>query len=94
MDADKQEQIQAHARAIAALLYAETAPEQLTTLEGIETAVRGHILEQVSPQIGLFLSKQPAAPRVGESGTSKASSAPSASQKPKQKRCTSKPTPT
>lgn len=31
MDAEKLQQIQAHARAIAALLYEETAPEQLTT---------------------------------------------------------------
>jgi len=54
MDSDKLQQIQAHARAIAALLYDETSPEQLTTLEGIEAAVRGHILEHVSPQIGHF----------------------------------------
>jgi hypothetical protein len=39
-------------------LYEETAPEQLTTLEGIEETVRGHILEHVSPQIGHFLSQQ------------------------------------
>jgi hypothetical protein len=31
MDAGKLQQIQTHARAIAALLYDETAPEQLTT---------------------------------------------------------------
>ena len=86
MDADKQAQIQAHVRAIAALLYNETAPEQLTTLEGIETAVRGHILEQVSPQIGLFLSKPRVAPAEGAVGTLKASSAQSVSQKPKQRR--------
>ena len=86
MDVAKQEQIQAHARAIAALLYDETAPEQLTTLEGIEVAVRGHILEQISPQIGLFLSTQPAAAIVGDGGTSKASSAPSVSQKLRQPR--------
>ncbi len=86
MDADKQAQIQAHVRAIAALLYDETAPEQLTTLEGIEVAVRGHLLEQISPQIGLFLSKLRAAPAVGEVGTSKASSAKSASRKLKQRR--------
>ena len=83
MDADKQAQLQAHARAIAALLYDETAPEHLTTLEGIEVAVRGHLLEQISPQIGLFLSKQRVAPAVGEVGTSKASSAKSALRKPK-----------
>ena len=58
MDADKKAQIQAHAQAIAALLYAETDPEQVKTLAGIETAVRGHLLEHVSPEIGNFLSKQ------------------------------------
>ena len=54
MDADKLQQIQTHACAIAALLYDEAALEQLTTLEGIEAAIRGQILEHVSPEIGLF----------------------------------------
>ena len=86
MNVDKQAQIQAHVRAIAALLYDETAPEQLTTLEGIEVAVRRHLLEQVSPQIGLFLSKPQVAPAAGEVGNSRASSAKSALRKPKQRR--------
>lgn len=64
MDTDRQAQIKAHAREIAALLYEESDPEQLQTLAGIETVVRGHILEQVSPEIGLFLSKQGAAPQL------------------------------
>jgi len=85
MDTDKRQQIQAHARAIAALLYDETAPEQLTTLEGIEQAVRGHILEHVSPEIGHFLSQQQVAPEVGEVGHSKASSEPSTSVRSKRK---------
>lgn len=38
MDADKKAKIQAHVQALAALLYAETDPEQLKTLEGIEAA--------------------------------------------------------
>jgi hypothetical protein len=54
MDADKKAQIQVHARAIAALLYQETEPEQVKTFAGIEEAVRGHILEYVSPEIGSF----------------------------------------
>jgi hypothetical protein len=61
MDADKKAQIQAHVRAIAALLYEETDPEQVQTLAGIEQAVRGHVLEHVSPEIGNFLSQQVAA---------------------------------
>ena len=68
MDADKQAQIQAHARAIAALLYEETDPDQVKTLAGIEEAVRGHLLEHVSPEIGNFLLKQVAAQRAGANG--------------------------
>ena len=93
MDIDKLQQIQAHARAIAALLYDETAPEQLTTLEGIEQAVRGHILEHVSPEIGYFLSSQPAALAVDELGNSKASLEQLASAKSKRKSSKSKPEP-
>lgn len=73
MDADKKAQIQTHARAIAALLYAETDPEQVKTLAGIEAAVRGHLLEHVSPEIGDFLSKQAVAQQPDENGTSPAS---------------------
>jgi hypothetical protein len=90
MDTDKVQQIQAYARAIAALLYDETSPEQLTTLEGIEQAVRGHILEHVSPEMGHFLSQQQAAPAVDALGNSKASSENSASVKSKQKSFKSK----
>ena len=62
MDTEKQAQIKAHARAIAALLYEESEPEQRQTLAGIESFVRGQILEQVSPEIGIFLSRQRAEP--------------------------------
>ncbi len=61
MDADKQAQIQAHIQAVAALLYEETDPEDVKTLEGIEAVVRGHILEHVSPAMGNFLSQRVAA---------------------------------
>lgn len=67
MDAEKKAQIQAHARALAALLYEETDPEQVKTLAGIEAAVRGHLLEHVSPEIGDFLLQQAAALQVDES---------------------------
>lgn len=74
MDADKKAQIQAHAQAIAALLYEETDPDQVKTLAGIEVAVRGHLLEHVSPEIGNFLSKQVAAQQLGENEASIVSS--------------------
>jgi hypothetical protein len=93
MDADKLQQIQAHARAIAALLYDETTPEQLTTLEGIETAVRGHILEHASPEIAHFLSQQQVRQPVGDIGNSKAFLGTSISAKSKRKSSKSKPEP-
>lgn len=93
MDADKLQQIQTHARAIAALLYEETAAAQLTTLEGIEAAVRGHILEHVSPEIGNFLSQLQVAPAVDEVGSSRASWGRSQLPKSKPKSSRSKPAP-
>jgi hypothetical protein len=90
MDSDKLQRIQAHAREIAALLYEETSPEQLTTLEGIETAVRGHILKHVSPEIGIFLSQQAVASAMGEPDRSKVSSEKSPSVKVKRKASKSK----
>ena len=74
MNAEKKAQIQVHARALAALLYEETDPEQVKTLAGIEIAVRGHLLEHVGPEIGGFLLQQVAQPRVDESATSTVSS--------------------
>ena len=74
MDTEKKAQIQAHARALAALLYEESDPEQVKTLAGIEVAVRGHLLEHVSPEIGNFLSQPAALPRVDESAPSTVSS--------------------
>jgi hypothetical protein len=74
MDADKKAQIQAHAQAIAALLYGETDPKQVKTLAGIEEAVRKHVLEQVSPEIGNFLSQQVVAQRADANAPSIASS--------------------
>ena len=50
--------LKAHLQAIAAILYEETPPETLNTLEEIEQTVRQKVLKHVSPEIGVFLSKQ------------------------------------
>jgi hypothetical protein len=42
-------------KAIAKILYKNTPPDKIETLEGIETAVRDQVLEHVSPQITFFL---------------------------------------
>ena len=78
MDAAKEALIAAHVQALAALLYEEsesTNPEQLTTLEGIEIAVRDHLQQRVNPLVGNFLSQKVAAPPLDESDTLPASSA-------------------
>ncbi len=90
MDGDKLQQIQAHARAIAALLYNETAAEQMTTLEGIEGAIREHILEYVSPENGHFLSQRQAEQPADVNEPSKAFLERSTSAKTKRKPCKSK----
>jgi hypothetical protein len=74
MDAAKQAELQAHARAIAALLYEEADAEQVQTLAGIEHTVRAQVLEHVSPEIGDFLSKRAAERPEDVPGRSAASS--------------------
>ncbi len=51
MKAEKLEKIKAHANAIAELLYEETDPEQVKTLEGIEKTVRNQLLDYVNPEV-------------------------------------------
>ena len=50
--------LEAHVQAIAAILYEETPPEKLNTLEEIEQTVRQKVLKHVSPEIGVFLSER------------------------------------
>lgn len=66
MKAEKLEKIKAHANAIAELLYEETEPEQVKTLEGIEKTVRNHLLDYVNPEIAKFLSAQVAGQKQEE----------------------------
>jgi hypothetical protein len=57
MSPEKAKELKAYLQAIAAILYEETLPEELTSLEEIEQAVRQKVLKHVSPEIGIFLSK-------------------------------------
>lgn len=74
MDAAKEARLQALTEELAALLYEETDPEAVKTLEGIETAVRDHLLERVGPALGNFLSQRVVAPTAVANEISKASS--------------------
>lgn len=58
MDSTKEARLKACLTELSELLYEETAAEDIATLEGIESSVRGHLLETVGPRLGIFLSKK------------------------------------
>lgn len=68
MTPEQQQALQEHIQAIAKILYEDTPPEQLTTLAGIEQAVRDQMQKHLMPDVGFFLSQwlqaQPQAPDV------------------------------
>jgi len=55
MTPEKQARLQACLTELATLLYEQTDKSKLTDLENIEKTVRTQMLEQVSPEIALFL---------------------------------------
>jgi hypothetical protein len=58
MTPELQERITYHTQKLAAALWEANHLETSSTLEEIEVHVREQILEHVSPQIGVFLSKK------------------------------------
>lgn len=66
MDQQKQERLTACLQEVAQILYEESDPAAIRDLEGIEKTVRHHLLEQVGPEIGHFLSnKRPTPAEAG-----------------------------
>ena len=66
MTPEEAKQVQAHIRALAAILYKNTPTSELTNLETIEKNVRRQVLEHVSPNIALFLPLQVTGVRRGK----------------------------
>jgi len=62
MTPEKTAQLKTHLDAIAQLLYEESDPATMQTLEEIEMTVRGQIQTHVGPELGHFLSARLAAP--------------------------------
>ena len=58
MTPSEQEELSTCLRRVSEILYNNSDPECLETLETIETTVRAQVLEHVSPKIALFLSKK------------------------------------
>lgn len=69
MDSDKAAELKRHLDAIAQLLYEESDPAKMQTLEGIEMTVREQIQAHVSPELGHFLSARLVAQRSVENDT-------------------------
>jgi hypothetical protein len=63
-----QQALAIYAREIAKILHRNASVESIQTLEGIEKTVRGQLLEHVSPEIALFLSRPKPDSRAAESG--------------------------
>ncbi len=72
MTPDQEQALNAHLEAIAQILYDESAPEGMTTLEGIELTVREKIQAHVSPELGSFLLARLAARSLASDATLKA----------------------
>jgi hypothetical protein len=58
MTPEEEKELQAHLEAVATILFKNTPSEQLQDFESIERNVRDHVLVQVSPIIGNFLTQR------------------------------------
>lgn len=67
MTPEQEAALQTHIDSIAKILYEDSNPKMLKTLEGIETTIRVKLQEHVSPQLGAFLFTRLQAHRQGES---------------------------
>jgi hypothetical protein len=57
MTPEEKAALESHLNAIAKILYENSDPSQMQTLEGIEVTVRQQIQHHVSPELGRFLSE-------------------------------------
>jgi hypothetical protein len=67
MTPEELQKVNEYSKEIAKILYADTDPETLDSLEAIERVVRQKMLEHVTPQVGIFLSKLAQTPSQGVS---------------------------
>ena len=71
MEKSKEARLKACLAELSELLYEDTDPSKLKTLEGIEKSVRQQLLETVGPELGRFLSNRLQAKQQEGNGTSK-----------------------
>ena len=73
MTPEQEQALQAHIKAITRILYDDTPTAELTSLSGIEQAVRRQMQQHVMPAVGIFLSQQRPTPPGAIADKSKAS---------------------
>jgi hypothetical protein len=66
MNPDQEQALKVHLEAIAQILYDNSDPAAMKTLEGIELTIREKIQAHVSPELGRFLSEQLVVRKRGE----------------------------
>ncbi len=70
MTPQEKAELETHLKAIAKILYKDSDPAGMQTLEGIEVTVRQQIQRHVSPELGVFLSKrQPKPVQASQEGS-------------------------
>ena len=72
MTPEQEQALQVHLKAIARILYNDTPAAELTSLSGIEQAVRRQMQQHVMPKVGIFLSPQKPTPPEAIADKSKA----------------------
>jgi hypothetical protein len=85
MTPEPEQALQVHIKAIARILYDDTPAAALTSLSGIEQAVRRQMQQHVMPEVGVFLSQQRPTPPEAIADKSKASLETSRLRKNRQK---------
>ena len=58
MTPEQEQTLKVHLQAIAKILYDDSDPAAMQTLEGVEMTLRQRIQTDVSPELGNFLSKR------------------------------------
>ena len=58
MTPSDQQQLKAHLKAVAKILYRNTDPTELESFDSIEKSLRQKMLEEVGPELGNFFFQQ------------------------------------
>lgn len=72
MTPEEEQSVAYHVRELAKILYKDADPKRLTNLGDLEAVVREQVHKHVTPELGVFLSKQLPAPKTATSDTLKA----------------------